>query len=528
MIQKSMVHLIFIVVLEGWHNFFLSVRIAIGKPELRAGPDERDQLPLRNAVLLNTYVKSKKLAWENPAAASAYTSRSVTVLSPATTPSAPQYYLGRKTTFLTTKQRAIHLQTGGGSRFFTEPRFKDFYDQLKASLLPPAPNISRSIPKQRGNQSESPTATTISTCVATKTTEKREPAHQIPPAPNINMMSARNRQDNTALKQIQELCLTNKKKNDEIRKKQEEEEKRKKDKEHEARQKAAEEEKSKCAVVSPQNLHDIMNGIDTEQSEGMDYDMEVEENYGDEERSPLKKRSGSRKLATRKSRHPKVNPPSDKEATVQTSTATKTSTFLDTYIHPHSRTVLELAIKLKSNNPFEEFTKSLMDLIANAQIVDSRFVINPIDSASKEKNISSKGEISSNMTKLGMHIKISGNGNAFNKRKVWGNQEQERKSRKNKKEEFRDPTVYFSMIVSTEVKPQELIDRITHEWVQLGGARLQIKDLQIIESETVVTFFRVSTMTPKSVLLAELKKILLETQQRASKDLLDTSTQLFP
>ena len=84
------------------------------------------------------------------------------------------------------------------------------------------------------------------------------------------------------------------------------------------------------------------------------------------------------------------------------------------------------------------------------------------------------------------------------------------------------------MIVSTEVKPQELIDRITHEWVQLGGARLQIKDLQIIESETVVTFFRVSTMTPKSVLLAELKKILLETQQRASKDLLDTSTQLFP
>jgi hypothetical protein len=112
---------------------------------------------------------------------------------------------------------------GGDSRFFTEPRSKDFYDQPKASLPLPAPNISRSIPKQRGNQSESPTATTISTFVATKTTGKREPAHQIPPAPNINMMSARNRQGNTALKQIEELRLT-KKKNDEIRKKQEEEE----------------------------------------------------------------------------------------------------------------------------------------------------------------------------------------------------------------------------------------------------------------------------------------------------------------
>ncbi len=139
--QKSMVHLIFIIVLAGWQNFLLSVRIAIRKLDLRAGPDERDKRPLRNAVLLNTYVKSKKLAWENLATASTYTSRSVTVLSPATIPSAPQYYLGRKTTFSTTKQRGIHLQMGGGSRFFTEPRSKDFYDQPKAPLPPPAPNI---------------------------------------------------------------------------------------------------------------------------------------------------------------------------------------------------------------------------------------------------------------------------------------------------------------------------------------------------------------------------------------------------
>jgi hypothetical protein len=140
--QKSMVHLIFIVVLAGWHNLLLSTRIAIGKLDLCAGPDKQDQQPLRNAVLLNTSVKLKKLAWEKPAAASAYTSRSVTVLSPATTPSAPQYYLGRKTTFLTTKQRAIRLQTGGDLRFFTEMCSKEFYNQPKASLPLPAPNIS--------------------------------------------------------------------------------------------------------------------------------------------------------------------------------------------------------------------------------------------------------------------------------------------------------------------------------------------------------------------------------------------------
>jgi hypothetical protein len=148
-----------------------------------------------------------------------------------------------------------------------------------------------------------------------------------------------------------------------------------------------------------------------------------------------------------------------------------------------------------------------MDFISNAQLVDPKFAINPINPNSKEKNITSKGNISPNMTKLGTHIKISGNGNAFSK-KNWDNQDQTRKSRKPKKEEFRDPMVYFSMIVSTEVRPQELINRITHEWARAGGNRLQIKDLQTIESVMVVTFFCVSTMTPKAVILAELRMIL--------------------
>jgi hypothetical protein len=71
-------------------------------------------------------------------------------------------------------------------------------------------------------------------------------------------------------------------------------------------------------------------------------------------------------------------------------------------------------------------------------MVDPKFVINPLNSNSKEKNISSKGETSPNMTKLGTHIKISGNGNTFNKKKVWGNHGNDCKSRKSKKDEFRD------------------------------------------------------------------------------------------
>ena len=46
----------------------------------------------------------------------------------------------------------------------------------------------------------------------------------------------------------------------------------------------------------------------------------------------------------------------------------------------------------------------------------------------------------------------------------------------------------------------------------------------MIESVTVVTFFCVSTMTPKAVILAELRMILHQAQQRALADARDTST----
>jgi hypothetical protein len=61
-----------------------------------------------------------------------------------------------------------------------------------------------------------------------------------------------------------------------------------------------------------------------------------------------------------------------------------------------------------------------MAFTTNVQMVDSKFVINPLNPNSKEKNISSKGEISPNMKKLGTHIKIPGNGNISNNEKGLG------------------------------------------------------------------------------------------------------------
>ncbi len=73
-----------------------------------------------------------------------------------------------------------------------------------------------------------------------------------------------------------------------------------------------------------------------------------------------------------------------------------------------------------------------MAFIENAHMVDPKFIINTLNPESKEKSITSKGEISPNMTKLGIHVKISGNGNTFNKQKVWDKKEQGNNGRNNK------------------------------------------------------------------------------------------------
>jgi hypothetical protein len=87
-----------------------------------------------------------------------------------------------------------------------------------------------------------------------------------------------------------------------------------------------------------------------------------------------------------------------------------------------------------------------------------------------------------------------------------------------KKEEVRHPTVYFSIIVSSSVDPKKIINRCAHEWTRNGETRMNIKELQDICTETVVSMFRISTATPKECILGELKMILTKAQSLAQEE----------
>jgi hypothetical protein len=154
------------------------------------------------------------------------------------------------------------------------------------------------------------------------------------------------------------------------------------------------------------NIHAFMNGEETTAPGTNDAD--------EDKQSPAKKRRGSSKTSMKKKAGARQVSPQEQAASKE-----RVTTFMDKFVYPHSHIILEMAITLKSDKAFEEFTQAIMAFITNAQIVDPKFIINLLNPLSDTKAITMKGKISANMTKLSTHIKISGRGNAFSKQKVW-------------------------------------------------------------------------------------------------------------
>ncbi len=178
---------------------------------------------------------------------------------------------------------------------------------------------------------------------------------------------------------------------------------------------------------------------------------------------------------------------------------------------------------LKTNKDFDEFIQLLVVFMVNAKMVNPTFVWNPIDlEAAGLNDITLKGDIPTNMTMLGSHVKVSGNSYSFVKQRA----HKENKNKcpqhggclNNEKEpKYKDPIVYFNLVVFADVNPVEIIACTSYEWTCMNGQH-QIKDLQDVASKTVVSFFKLSMETPKAVIIAEIEMILNEAQEMAAED----------
>jgi hypothetical protein len=391
-------------------------------------------------------------------------------------------------------------------KYFTKKRIKDFAKQPTKPHPLPAPNIglpavaSPKVPSMTAKPTQT-MMTILSPTMATRAAGRQQ--HQIKEK-QAEVMQAFQQMEQERQQHLQE-----KKKRDEEQKKKEELQKQKEEEDRKtvATAKAA----AAAQVVSPrkagqqdQDMADpVINRNSTAMMQG-DMGVETTEKEGrDETVSPVKNKQ--KKSYARTAAAAPTAAPAAKTKSVTTS--------FDSHIHKHQCVTVEASTKLMGATPTQEFIVNLHKLLKNGQLVDKFFAFCPVKPDGGEKKIHKVLGVPTNMTMLGAHFKISSNGrNPFEKQKVWGN-----KAKKDK-EEFKDPIVYFTLAIATDVDPKELLARIIHEWQHCGGILLRIKELQSFESKTVLTLFSICTAVPKKLILDKFHTILAQAQSFAQED----------
>ncbi len=221
----------------------------------------RSTRPFSIGAYCSTSARWNKNTKAHPAAALVSILNTATPALPPTSPSAPASSSAKTITSLTTKGKpeapptvfvSLSLQTTAQLTMKISPAAanKSEREWVPTALqLPPAPNIANTT-----SSTVTPTPRVMASLTETEDPSKTDT--------DVMMMSAKTRQGNAALRQTEELRLINKKKNNKARKLEEEEEKRRKDKAEEALRRSKGTAVQPRVEMTPQNLHDILNGVD--------------------------------------------------------------------------------------------------------------------------------------------------------------------------------------------------------------------------------------------------------------------------
>ena len=111
---------------------------------------------------------------------------------------------------------------------------------------------------------------------------------------------------------------------------------------------------------------------------------------------------------------------------------------------------------------------------------------------------------------LGGYIKLSERSlQTFLKRRSVGGQCR-KKSREEKRKKDNKDLVYFTMAMSCDVSPAEILSGITVEWMRAGGVGLYRKEIQAFNTHSPFVILKLCTNVSIQTLMAEFKKVLEE------------------
>lgn len=309
------------------------------------------------------------------------------------------------------------------------------------------------------------------------------------------------------------------KKKEEAKKKKEAEEKKKeaaKKKAKEAKEAAEAARRAKEADKPDENINDILHGLN-------EADKLAEEVLGEEEEgtnSPAKKKnkatsgngSGgnlrSGKFATGSNNNSTRKATTTSKAQQKKQAAKVSPVVAPPHNHKHKRVILSGAIVLEGEDAYQEFAHAIAGMVTNGKHIDPSFVINPVTEGA-EKDISSNKNISANMAILGKHVKVSGGDKNFKPTKVWTKY----KVNPDGPDEFKPPTVYFSVAVSIDVDVPDFVDLLSIEWGRMGGIRLEQKALQSFSTISPLAIYLIWNRMHQATLIGEYTKILEEAKE---------------
>ncbi len=157
--------------------------------------------------------------------------------------------------------------------------------------------------------------------------------------------------------------------------------------------------------------------------------------------------------------------------------------------------IIKVAI-LPTGNMKEErmnmFVKCITALFGEILYVNNSACIAPlkITDNNNDNYISDKAQLSSNFTKLGKCIMISGGSWVFNKK------------------EKGSSDVYARFCLKSQVPTEEIINRMSFEFTRLGGTKLYKKQMQAMEMETPMMLLFVSNRTEHSSIALDMKQLM--------------------
>ncbi len=273
------------------------------------------------------------------------------------------------------------------------------------------------------------------------------------------------------------------------------------------------------SVVSPPaapNLNSLLTGHigqDVEKPAEKNGTAMEEDQFDDTVKSPKKKK-------VKKSKAAKDDKPAKRD---RSGSSLKQSSFAT---HPvvtassakdykFERVFYEAGLELKGEDKYSAYVKHIGNLLENIQLVDPLAIMHAVDESGGAKPLGSKLEMSNNMTVFLAYAPVGNNAKAFQPKK----NNDKRKGRKGKDEpETLDPSVYPTMVFSSDVDPEIIISRVTHEFGRAGGFYFRKKQLQCEETSTPFVIYFLYTFNDIATIRGELTSLLEEALQGLKDD----------